>query len=200
MIRRSAILPISVISLTLSLAMILPAQEKAPKKAPAKAGPTVVALETTMGIIKVELFADKAPITAKNFLNYVNSGFYNGTIVHRVDFVVGMGGYTEILYAKTPGPPIRNESKNGLKNARGTLAMARYADPDSATSQFFINLQDNTHLDAAGGEWGYAVFAKVIEGMDVVDKIGAVKTGTKASFSNIPLQTIVLKSAQVVPK
>ena len=199
MIRRRAIQPIAVILLALPLAAVLPGQGKAAKTAPTKAGSPVVALETTMGTIKVELFADKAPIQPR-FLDYVNSGFYNGTIVHRVDFVIGMGGYTEILFAKTPGPPIRNESKNGLKNARGMLAMARFNDPDSATSQFFINLKDNTHLDAAGGEWGYAVFGRVIEGMDVVDKIGAVKTGTKMSFSNIPVQTIVVKSAKAIPK
>lgn len=158
----------------------------------------VVALETTLGNIKVELFTDKAPITTKNFLEYVNSGFYNGTIVHRVDFVIGLGGYTEGLMGKPTRPAIKNESKNGLKNSRGTLAMARYEDPNSATSQFFINLRDSTHLDPSGGGYGYAVFGKVIEGMDVVDKIAKVKVGNKGPFSNIPFQTIVLKSAKVV--
>jgi len=159
----------------------------------------VVTLETTMGAIKVQLFNDKAPITSKNFLDYVESGFYNGTIVHRIDFVVGMGGYTENLTGKPTRPPIKNESKNGLKNLRGTLAMARFDDPDSATSQFFINLKDNAHLDPTAGGYGYTVFAKVIEGMDVVDKIAAVKTGTKRPFSNIPLQNIVVKSVKAVP-
>ena len=200
MICRKAILSTAAFFLTLPLAAILPGQSSAPKVTPAKVSSPIVALETTMGTIKVELFTAKAPITTKNFLNYVNSGFYNGTIVHRVDFVIGMGGYTEVLFAKTPGPPIKNESKNGLKNTRGTLSMARFNDPDSATSQFFINLKDNTHLDTAGAEWGYAVFGKVIEGMDVVDKIAAVKTGTKTPFTNIPLQTIVLKSAKVVSR
>lgn len=158
----------------------------------------VVALETTLGNIKVELFADKSPITTKNFLGYVNSGFYNGTIVHRVDFVIGLGGYTEGLMDKPTRPPIKNESRNGLKNLRGTLAMARYPDPNSATSQFFINLKNNTHLDPSGGGYGYAVFGQVIGGMDVVDKIAKVKVGNKGNFSNIPLQTIVLKSAKVV--
>jgi peptidyl-prolyl cis-trans isomerase A (cyclophilin A) len=169
------------------------------KTASHQANPVVV-LETTMGNIKVELFANKAPITTKNFLTYVNSGFYIGTIVHRVDFVVGMGGYTEALMGKSTLPPIKNESKNGLKNVRGTLSMARYDDPDSATSQFFINLKDNAHLDPEGGKYGYAVFGKVIEGMDVVDGIAKVKTGTKGPFYNIPTQTIAVKSAQVLAK
>ncbi len=157
----------------------------------------VVVMETSMGTIKVEVFADKSPITAKNFLTYVNTGFYNNTIIHRVDFAVCGGGYTELLMAKPTRPAIQNESKNGLKNLRGTLAMARYDDPNSATSQWFINLNDNTHLDTTGSTWGYAVFAKVIEGMDVVDKIGKVKTGTKGAFYNSPLQTIMVKSAKV---
>jgi len=157
----------------------------------------VVALETSMGTIKVEVFADKAPITAKNFIAYVNSSFYNGTIIHRVDFAVCGGGYTELLMAKPTRPGIQNESKNGLKNLRGTLAMARYDDPNSATSQWFINVNDNPHLDPASGGFGYAVFAKVIEGMDVVDKISKVKTGTKGAFRNIPLETIFVKSAKV---
>jgi peptidyl-prolyl cis-trans isomerase A (cyclophilin A) len=160
----------------------------------------VVLLETSLGNIKVELFANKAPITTQNFLTYVNAGFYNGTIVHRVDFVVGMGGYTEALMAKSTLPPIKNESKNGLKNVRGTLSMARYDAPDSATSQFFINLKDNTHLDPEAGKFGYAVFGRVIEGMDVVDGIAKTKTGTKGPFYNIPTQTITVKSAKVLTK
>jgi len=184
------------VSALIALATVMPGlgQKKAAKS---KANP-VVALETTMGTIKVQLYANKAPITTKNFLDYVNSGFYSGTIVHRVDFVVGFGGYTETLAAKPTGPAIKNESKNGLKNMRGTLAMARYDNPNSATSQFFINLKDNTHLDPSGGGFGYAVFGKVLEGMDVVDKIAKVKTGNSGAFRNIPLQTIVVKSAKVV--
>jgi peptidyl-prolyl cis-trans isomerase A (cyclophilin A) len=180
------------------LATILPAvsqQKTAPKS---MSGP-VVALDTSMGMIKVQLYANKAPITTKNFLVYVDSGFYDGTIVHRVDFVIGLGGYTELI-AKTPLPPIKNESKNGLKNLRGTLAMARFNDPDSATSQFFINLKDNAHLDPPSGGFGYAVFGKVIEGMDVVDAIAKVKTTTNRRFSNAPTQTITIKSAKVLSK
>jgi cyclophilin family peptidyl-prolyl cis-trans isomerase len=158
----------------------------------------VVALDTTMGVIKVELFTDKAPITTKNFLEYVKAGFYDGTIVHRIDFVIGMGGYTANLAGKQTRPGIENESKNGVKNSRGTISMARYADPNSATSQFFINLKDNTHLDPPPGGFGYAVFGRVLEGMDVVDKIAAVKVANKGNFSNVPVDTITVKSAKVV--
>jgi peptidyl-prolyl cis-trans isomerase A (cyclophilin A) len=179
-----------------ALAMIIPATAQ---NAKTQLNPVVV-LDTTMGAIKVELFPSKAPITTKNFLNYVNLGFYNGTIVHRVDFVIGMGGYTENMMGRTTLPAIKNESKNGLKNLRGTLAMARYGDPDSATSQFFINLKDNAHLDPEGAEYGYAVFGKIIEGMDVADKIAGAKTGTKGQFTNIPLQTILVKSASISTK
>jgi peptidyl-prolyl cis-trans isomerase A (cyclophilin A) len=178
------------------LAMIIPATAQ---NAKTPMNPVVV-LDTTMGAIKVELFPSKAPITTKNFLDYVSLGFYNGTIVHRIDFVIGMGGYTENLQGRPTLPAIKNESKNGLKNLRGTLAMARYDNPDSATSQFFINLKNNSHLDPAGSEVGYAVFGKVIEGMDVVDKVAGAKTGSKGQFSNIPLQTILVKSASVAAK
>ncbi len=182
--------------ITVSLIVHAAAEEQRSKS---QSHPLVV-LDTTMGKIKIELFPSKAPLTVKNFLEYVNSGFYNGTIVHRVDFVIGFGGYTETLTAKAARPPIRNESQNGLKNLRGTLAMARYADPHSATSQFFINLKDNPHLDASGGGFGYAVFGRVVEGMDVVDKIAKVRTGNKGPFSNIPIQTIIVKSAVAVSK
>jgi len=186
------------ISVLALVAVVLPVLGQT-KAAKSQANPIVV-LDTTMGAIKVELFAAKSPVTTKNFLDYVNLGFYTGTIVHRVDFVIGLGGYTESLTAKPTMAGIKNESKNGLKNSRGTLAMARYDDPNSATSQFFINLKDNTHLDPSGGGFGYAVFGKVIEGMDVVDNIAKVKTGNKGSFSNIPMQNIVVKSAKVLSK
>jgi peptidyl-prolyl cis-trans isomerase A (cyclophilin A) len=188
------------ILISLSLAVIALGQAaKTGKKAASSSNP-VVALETTMGTIKIELFADKAPITAKNFIAYVNAGFYSGTIIHRVDpnFVICGGGYTPELTPKPTMPPIQNESKNGLKNLRGTLSMARYDNPNSATSQFFINLNNNSNLDPAGGQAGYAVFAKVIEGMDVVDKIGQVKTAPKSVFQTLPVQPIVVKSAKVL--
>jgi peptidyl-prolyl cis-trans isomerase A (cyclophilin A) len=172
------------------VASVVPAP--AQKKAASNSNPKVV-LETTMGNIMLELFPAKAPITTKNFLSYVNLGFYEGTIVHRVDFVIGLGGYTESKLGKPTLSPIKNESKNGLKNLRGTIAMARYDNPDSATSQIFINLNNNSHLDPSGDGFGYAVFGKVINGMDVVDKIAKAQTGTVGQFSNIPLQTILVK-------
>ncbi|MFH1574564.1 MAG: peptidylprolyl isomerase [Acidobacteriota bacterium] len=162
-------------------------------------------METSMGTIRIEVFTDKAPVTAKNFLDYASSGFYAGTIFHRVvpDFVIQGGGYLENMNRKPTQPAIKNESKNGLKNLRGTLSMARYSDPNSATSQFFINLKDNANLDSTAGGWGYAVFARVIGGMDVVDKIAAVKTATRnvqgTPFENVPVQAVVVKSAKVVP-
>jgi cyclophilin family peptidyl-prolyl cis-trans isomerase len=195
MIRQREILSVAVFGAISALVLFVFAQNQ-PVHAQAKY--PVVALETTMGTIKVELFTDKAPVTTKNFLDYVKAGFYDGTIVHRIDFVIGMGGYTETLAGKQTRPPIENESKNGVKNSRGTISMARYADPNSATSQFFINLKDNAHLDPPAGGWGYAVFGRVVEGMDVVDKIAAVKVANKGAFSNVPVDTITVKSAKVV--
>ncbi len=186
--------------LTLLLPAMMFGQAAKAAKTAAKVANPVVVLETTMGTIKVELFADKAPITAKNFLAYVNAGFYNNTIIHRVDenFVIQGGGYTADLTAKPTLPPIKNESKNGLKNLKGTLSMARYTDPNSATSQFFINLNNNANLDPNPADAGYAVFGKVIEGMDVVEKIGTAKTVRKGVFTTLPAQTILIKSAKVV--
>ncbi len=142
-----------------------------------------VVMETSMGPVKIELFQDKAPITVKNFLDYVDDKFYDGTIFHRVieDFMVQGGGMTPDMTEKPARRPIRNESSNGLRNERGTLAMARTNDPDSASSQFFINVKDNAFLDKANApdRYGYAVFGRVVEGMDVVDKIRAVRTGAR---------------------
>ena len=191
--------------LALPLAALVSGQTKTAKKVAARAKYPVVAMETTAGTIKIEVFTDKAPVTAKNFLGYVNSGFYTGTIFHRIvpDFVVQGGGYLVDMTPKLTKPGIKNESKNGLKNLRGTLSMARHADANSATSQFFINLKDNPHLDPLPGGWGYAVFAKVVEGMEVVDKIAKVKTATRSirgtAFDNVPLQAIAVKSAKVLP-
>jgi peptidyl-prolyl cis-trans isomerase A (cyclophilin A) len=189
-------------ALVLALGIVPLTRGQATKEKKAAAKNPVVVMETTMGIIKIELFADKAPITAKNFLDYVNAGFNNGTIFHRVvpGFVIQVGCYLENLTPRPTMPGIKNESKNGLKNLRGTLSMARYDDPNSATSQFFINLKDNSNLDPAGGGWGYAVFGKVIDGMVVVDQIAAVKTAMKsASFPTAPVQPVVVKSAKVAP-
>jgi peptidyl-prolyl cis-trans isomerase A (cyclophilin A) len=167
-------------------------------------GNPMVVLSTSQGDIKVELYADKAPVTVKNFLEYVKAGYYDGTVFHRVipGFMIQGGGLTADMQDKREGqkPPIKNESENGLKNEVGTLAMARTSVPDSATSQFFINVKDNTFLnrESAADKVGYAVFGKVVEGMDVVKKIEQVKTASKGPHQNVPVEPVVMKSAKVV--
>lgn len=158
----------------------------------------VVVMETSMGNIKIELYPDKAPITVKNFLGYVDDKFYDGTIFHRVipGFMAQGGGFEPGMKEKSTKAPIKNESDNGLSNTRGTIAMARTSDPDSATAQFFINVVDNSKLDAHGGRPGYAVFGKVIDGMDVVDKIVEAPTTTKGQFENVPQTDIIIKSVR----
>ena len=159
-----------------------------------------VKLETTMGDIVIELNAEKAPITVKNFLGYVESGFFSGTIFHRVikGFMVQGGGFTENIEQKKTNAPIKIESANGLKNDRGTIAMARTSVPESATSQFFINHINNDFLNYSGASNpGYAVFGKVIEGMDVVDKIASVKTTVRNGMSDVPVDTVTIISAIV---
>lgn len=172
--------------------------------AQAAKGNPVVVMETSMGTIKIELFADKAPITVKNFLAYVDDKHYDGTIYHRVikDFMIQGGGFDAEMKQKKTKPPITNESGNGLMNTRGTLAMARTGDPDSATSQFFINTVDNAFLDKAKSRdgVGYCVFGRVVEGMDVVDKIRAVATGQKAGMSDVPTETVTIKSVKKADK
>ena len=160
----------------------------------------IVTLKTSEGDIKIELYADKAPITAENFLKYVQEGFYDGTIFHRVipNFMIQGGGFTEDMNQKQTNPDIKNEADNGLKNDRGTIAMARTPDPDSASSQFFINLKNNDFLnfrDKSMQGWGYCVFGKVISGMEVVDKIATVKTGPKQGHQDVPMQTITITKA-----
>ncbi len=157
-----------------------------------------VKLSTSFGDIVLEMFADKAPVSVANFLTYVDSGFYEGTVFHRVipGFVIQGGGMTPELDRKATRDPIRNEADNGLKNLRGTLSMARTNDPNSATSQFFINLVDNAALDRSARDHGYAVFAKVVSGMDVVDKIAQTPTGNQSMHQNVPKTPVVLKSAQ----
>jgi peptidyl-prolyl cis-trans isomerase B (cyclophilin B) len=161
-----------------------------------------VRLETTMGNIVLALDAQQAPQTVENFLAYVNSGFYDGTIFHRVigNFMIQGGGYTADMSRKQTRPPVKNEADNGLKNSRGSIAMARTQDPHSASAQFFINVEDNAALDhTAPNErgWGYAVFGHVAEGMDVVDKIRAQATGVKAGFRDVPKKTITITRAVV---
>lgn len=159
----------------------------------------VVVIKTSVGDITVELFKDKAPKSVENFLAYAESGYYNGTIFHRVikGFMIQGGGLTADMNRKSTKAPIQNEANNGLKNTRGTLAMARTADVNSATSQFFINTANNAPLDYRGSTpdaYGYAVFGKVTAGMDVVDKIERTATGTKGSYRDVPLQTVVIQS------
>jgi cyclophilin family peptidyl-prolyl cis-trans isomerase len=167
-------------------------------------GNPMVVLSTSMGDIKVELYQDKAPVSVQNFLEYVKAGYYDGTVFHRVipGFMIQGGGLGADMRDKREGqkPPIKNESSNGLKNDTGTLAMARTSVPDSATSQFFINVKDNAFLnkESAQDKVGYAVFGKVVEGMDVVKKIEQVKTTTKGPHQNVPTDAVVIKSAKVV--
>ena len=160
----------------------------------------VVAVETSMGTFKVELNQDKAPVSVKNFLSYVEDKHYDGTIFHRVipSFMIQGGGFKPGMDQKKTKDPIKNESANGLSNKRGTIAMARTGDPDSATAQFYINVTDNPNLDGAAGRPGYAVFGKVTEGMDVVDKIKAVETGKSGPFADVPKDDVVIKSVKVV--
>ena len=162
-----------------------------------------VMLETSMGNIKVELFKEKAPITVKNFLSYVKEGFYDGLIFHRVikEFMIQGGGMDAEMVTKKPKFAIKNEAANGLANTRGTLAMARSAMIDSATCQFFINVVDNPFLNHKGKQqdaFGYCVFGQVLEGMDVVDEIRAVKTGNQKGHSDVPVEPVFIKSARVI--
>ena len=160
-----------------------------------------VKLETSKGDIIIELNEEKAPVTVANFLRYVEEGFYDGTIFHRVipNFMVQGGGFTADMRRKQTHGMIVNEAKNGLKNNRGTVAMARTNDPDSASAQFFINHKDNDGLNYAGQiNPGYAVFGTVVEGMDVVDAIAAAKTTSRSGMRDVPVEPIVIKSAMVV--
>jgi cyclophilin family peptidyl-prolyl cis-trans isomerase len=165
----------------------------------AHAAPVRVLLQTSKGDITLELDADKAPETVKNFLRYVDEGFYDGTIFHRVikNFMIQGGGFTPTMTQKKTHDPVKNEAKNGLKNGRGTVAMARTSDPHSATAQFFINHKDNDFLDYPGQDgWGYTVFGKVTGGMDVVDAIASAPTGTRGSFRDVPTETITILSVK----
>lgn len=166
-------------------------------------GGTLVVIDTTYGEIKVELDEQKAPQSVKNFLAYADRGFYDGTVFHRVikDFMIQGGGMNAELSPKPTDTPIRNEATNGLKNLRGTIAMARTSVIDSATSQFFINLKDNgflDHRDTSMQGYGYAVFGKVVAGMEVVDKIGASPTGMRNRFRDVPVDTVSIKSVRRV--
>ena len=168
---------------------------------PAPGNPVVV-IETSAGTITAELFKDRAPVSVENFLRYARDGHYVGTIWHRVvaGYVIQGGGYTAEMVEKATRPPIQNEATNGLSNRRGTLAMARLRSARSATSQFYINVANNSGLDHRGfgpDDFGYAVFGRVLEGMDVVDKIAAVRTTTKDGMENVPVTPVIIKSVTV---
>lgn len=159
----------------------------------------MVTINTNFGVIKVNLFEDKAPETVKNFLEYVNAGFYDGTIFHRVisNFMIQGGGFDADMTQKTTNAPVKNEANNGVSNKVGTLAMARTQDPHSATAQFFINVVNNDFLDFTSESmqgWGYCVFGEVVEGMDVVEKIKAVKTSNSGYHSDVPIEPVVMES------
>ncbi|MFA7496097.1 MAG: peptidylprolyl isomerase [Acidithiobacillus sp.] len=163
-----------------------------------------VVLHTNKGDIVIELDADKAPNTVENFLKYVDEGFFDATIFHRVipGFMIQGGGFTADMQQKQTHAPVANEAENGLKNLRGTLAMARTNDPHSATAQFFINLSDNDFLNfkaASGTGWGYAVFGKVVEGLDVVDAIAKVPTGNKGMHQDVPKDTVTIDKGERLP-
>lgn len=168
---------------------------------PAASNNPRVFIKTSEGDITVQLFADKAPASVANFLRYVDSGFYNGTIFHRVisEFMIQGGGYGPDMAEKETGKPVKNESDNRLHNTRGTLAMARTSDPDSATSQFFINQRSNERLDWAEGRPGYTVFGEVIQGMDIVDFIATAPTGQVGGMGDVPLKPIVIKEIVRTP-
>ncbi|MBN1343147.1 MAG: peptidyl-prolyl cis-trans isomerase [Phycisphaerae bacterium] len=162
-------------------------------------GKPVVEMETSMGTVVLELDPEHAPITVENFLKYVDDGFYAGTIFHRVmpNFMIQGGGFEPGMGQKSTRSPIKNEATNGLKNVRGSIAMARTGDPHSATAQFFINVVDNAGLDHPGpgpSGWGYCVFGKVVSGMDVVDKIKSVSTTRKGPHENVPVEDVIIKS------
>jgi cyclophilin family peptidyl-prolyl cis-trans isomerase len=192
---------LKIVSISIAFALLFSLAEgkESGKKFP------VVSLHTSKGIIKIELYPDRAPITVSNFLHYVNEGFYDGLIFHRVikGFMVQGGGFTPDMKEKTPlKKPIKNEAGNGLKNMKGTISMARTMGVDSATAQFFINVVDNSfldHRDETPRGFGYAVFGKVTKGMDVVDKIVASPTHTAGMHSDVPIEPIVIQKGEVSP-
>jgi cyclophilin family peptidyl-prolyl cis-trans isomerase len=188
-----------------------PAEEPAPaeEKSPAPPAPTstgtnpMVEIRTSLGTMKVELYPDKAPKTVENFLQYAREGFYDGTVFHRVisGFMIQGGGFTPDMSEKETRAPIENEASNGLKNVRGSLAMARTGDPHSASSQFFINTVDNPFLDFQDESvrgWGYAVFGKVVEGLETLDAIKKVSTGSRDGQDDVPLDPVVIESVRIL--
>jgi len=186
---------IALILLVLGIFLLVPLSEKEKEI-------KVVTFETTMGPIVIELFEEDAPITTKNFLDYANSGFYDGTLFHRVipGFVIQGGGLEPGMQDKSGNPPIENEANNGQKNLKWSLSMARTNDPDSATSQFFINLENNPNLDHTSETpqgWGYAVFGTVIDGFETVEAIASVSTGSPGHHQDVPLEDITVQKTKV---
>jgi cyclophilin family peptidyl-prolyl cis-trans isomerase len=183
------------IALFLLLSLSLAAQSVAAQEV------TKVVMKTSMGEIHLDLYPDKAPASVENFVNYARSGYYDGTIFHRVisNFMIQGGGFTPDMQKKSTGEPIQNEANNGLSNRRGTIAMARLPQPHSATSQFFINVQNNMNLDYKGGnDWGYAVFGQVTEGMNVVDDIRFVQTSRNPPFSDVPVEPVIIEQVTII--
>jgi peptidyl-prolyl cis-trans isomerase A (cyclophilin A) len=183
------------------LFLLLLQTQTAAQSPPSAANPQVV-VDTSLGSFTIELFHDKSPVSVENFLQYVHDGFYSGTIFHRVvaGYVVQGGGYTADLTEKPTRPPIQNEATNGLTNQRGTVAMARTRMVRSGTSQFFVNVADNRRLDHTGyapDDFGYAVFGRVIEGMDVVEQISRVRTTIKDGMENVPVDPVIIKGITV---
>jgi peptidyl-prolyl cis-trans isomerase A (cyclophilin A) len=160
----------------------------------------MIRFATSLGDFTIELLEKEAPESCANFTRYIDDKFFDGTIFHRIvpGFVIQGGGFTEDMTQKKTKPPVKNEADNGLKNKRGTLSMARTNDINSATSQFFVNLKDNDFLDHSRANFGYAVFARVTEGMDVVDKIAAVETGRKRGFDDVPVEAVTMTSVRRV--
>jgi cyclophilin family peptidyl-prolyl cis-trans isomerase len=199
------LLPLGVLAQSRPAETTKPATPDAATTVDAPVNPKAL-IKTSLGDITVELDATKAPRSTENFVKYAQDGFYNGTIFHRVigNFMIQGGGFTPDLRQKPTRPSIANEAKNGLSNKRGTLDMALTPDPNSATAQFFVNLVDNRNLDFVSDEraetWGYAVFGKVVEGMDVVDKIAASPTGPKGPFrSDVPTTDVVIEKVEILP-
>lgn len=200
---RHALLALSLVAVPLVCAAAAQQTPKPASPPPAAANP-VVTIETSLGTITVELDPNRAPDTVENFVQYAREGFYDGTIFHRVvsGYVIQGGGYTPELVEKSTRPPIRNEAMNGLTNARGTIAMARMQSVRSATSQFYINVANNGALDHRGyspGEFGYAVFGRVIAGMDVVDKIAAQPTTVREGMADVPVTPVLIRHVTVKP-
>jgi peptidyl-prolyl cis-trans isomerase A (cyclophilin A) len=181
----------------LGLLIALPFAASAAADSSAAAGNPRVEVTTNLGSFVLELWPAEAPLTVENFLAYVDRGFYDGLVFHRVipDFMIQAGGYDAAMDYREPMGPVRNESVGGPRNLRSTIAMARQRNPDSADAQFFVNVKDNGHLDADGQRPGYTVFGQVVAGMDIVDRISLVRTGVRAGMRDVPLQPVVIESA-----